>query len=346
MFLDLNNISYKNKNYKASKQNRIIEIFEKVLLDPNNFINLITPNSTSLFDEAINNVFKIKYSETERQEKKGVIMPNDIVHTNSLLPRNSWDMHRVFGDSGKGLGIAAVGNKFSQLIQKAKVNFTEEYLEKYNLRFKIDNLSNRNFQNGESKATAFSQLINLLVDVANDPRVGYVNMGDEVIPIVNLMINFGIDIEQIIYLINQPIIVDYIKYSSKNSKKLIKGKNDKSSFSSYLSTKALSTKSPLLSIDDNYEIKNDMSATEIAEKLIDVSLENNKENIGFKISKLNAEEQLLLLSQFAQFEEMSKDFLELQMTMNFDTNPVQDGLKLFKKKNYLKKLKEEILLLI
>jgi hypothetical protein len=339
LFIDLNNISYKIKNYKASKQNRIIEIFEKVLLDPNNFINLITPNSTSLFDEAINNVFKIKYSETERQEKKGVIMPNDIVHTNSLLPRNSWDMHRVFGDSGKGLGIAAVGNKFSQLIQKAKVNFTEEYLEKYNLRFKIDNLSNRNFQNGESKATAFSQLINLLVDVANDPRVGYVNMGDEVIPIVNLMINFGIDIEQIIYLINQPIIVDYIKYSSKNSKRLIKGKNDKSSFSSYLSTKALNAKSPLLSIDDNYEIKKDMSATEIAEKLMDVSLENNKENIGFKISKLNAEEQLLLLSQFAQFEEMSKDFLELQMTMNFDTNTVQDGFEAFQKEELFKEIK-------
>lgn len=339
LFIELNNISYKIKNYKASKQNRIIEIFEKVLLDPNNFINLITPNSTSLFDEAINNVFKIKYSETERQEKKEVIMPNDIVHTNSLLPRNSWDMHRVFGDSGKGLGIAAVGNKFSQLIQKAKVNFTEEYLEKYNLRFKIDNLSNRNFQNRESKATAFSQLINLLVDVANDPRVGYVNMGDNVIPIVNLMINFGIDIEQIIYLINQPIVVDYVDYVSKNSKRLIKSKNDKTSFSSYLATKVFNFRSPLSTISKEYEIDKDSSATEIAEKLIDVSLENNKENIGFKIAQLNAEKQLLLLSQFAQFEEMSKDFLELQMTMNFDTNTVQDGFEAFQKEELFKEIK-------
>ena len=339
LFIELNDISYKIKNHKGSTQNRIIEIFEKVLLDPNNFINLITPNSTSLFDEAINNVFKVRYTEQERQEKKGVIMPKDIVYTNSLLPRNSWDMHRVFGDSGKGLGIAAVGNKFSQLIQKAKVNFTDEYLEKYNLRFKLGDLSNRNFQNGESKGTAFSQLINLLVDVANDPRVGYVNMGDNVIPIVNLMINFGIDIEQIIYLINQPIVVDYVDYVSKNSKRLIKSKNDKTSFSSYLAKKVFNFRSPLSTISKEYEIDKDSSATEIAEKLGNIPLENKKENIGLKISQINSEEQLLILSQFVQFEEMAADFLELQMTMNFDTNLVQDGFEAFQKENSFEDIK-------
>jgi hypothetical protein len=150
-----------------------------------------------MFDEGINDVFKNKYSENDYVEKDDKLMPKDIKYTNSLLPRYNWITYKNLMDAGKGLGIAAVGNKFSQLIQKAKVNFTEEYIDKYKLLIPIENISNRNLQDGQSKATAYSQLINLLVDVANDPRVGYANMSDEVIPIVNLMINFGIPIDKL-----------------------------------------------------------------------------------------------------------------------------------------------------
>ena len=186
------------KNFKATKQNRIIETFEKVLLDPSNYLNLITPNSTFMFDEAMDNIFVARYPANKIQDKKGKKLLKDLNMTHSLTPRSSWIMSKILFEAASALSIAAVGNTFTQLIQKSNVEFTESYLSKFNLLFKPESISKRTLSNGLSKATAYSQLINIYVDIANDPRAGYLNMGDRVTPIINTMIDMDLPIDTIL----------------------------------------------------------------------------------------------------------------------------------------------------
>jgi predicted NAD-dependent protein-ADP-ribosyltransferase YbiA (DUF1768 family) len=328
-------------NTKDFYQNRIIEIFDKVLLDPKNFLNLITPNSTFMFDEGINDVFKNKYSENDYVEKDDKLMPKDIKYTNSLLPRYNWITYKNLMDAGKGLGIAAVGNKFSQLIQKAKVNFTEEYIDNYKLLIPIENISNRNLQDGQSKATAYSQLINLLVDVANDPRVGYANMSDEVIPIVNLMINFGIPIQTIMHFINQPIIVDYVAWSAKNEKSIMKPKYVASNFNDYL--KLYKDKITGFNLDDYNTSTINEAVDLLQDETIEFNIAPTNMQYNFKSILDNdklVKEQLLVLTQFIQMQDMANDFLALQMTMNFDTRLTKDGFEAYQKQKSFREIKK------
>jgi len=291
---------------KFSYQNKILELFDKVLLAPNNFLNLVTPNSTFMFDKALDDVFKMRYKSDEYYEKSGKLMPKDIKYTASLLPSNNWDTFRILGEAGLGLGIAAVGNTFSQLIQKAKVNFTEEYLSQYNLRLPIGDISTRVLKDGQPKATAYSQLINLLVDVANDPRVGYANMGDSVIPIVNLMINFGTPIQDIVYFINQPIIVDYVSYISKNRKSVVDGEYQEDGFASYLKDKILNHQKTPLKLPEAVSNYLNLTAQELTDKLSDIEFNTSKESMNYKLKEVSdmtekvSQEQLLILAQFAQ----------------------------------------------
>jgi hypothetical protein len=287
----------------------------------------------------------MRYKSDEYYEKNGKLMPNDIKYTNSLVPRYNWFTFKVLGEAGLGLGIAAVGNAFSQLIQKAKVNFTKEYLSQYNLRLPIGDISTRVLKDGQPKATAYSQLINLLVDVVNDPRVGYANMGDSVIPIVNLMINFGTPIQDIVYFINQPIIVDYVSYISKNRKSVVDGEYQEDGFASYLKDKILDYKKTPLKLPEAVGEYLKLTAQELSEKLSDVEFNASKESMGYKLKEVSdmtekvSQEQLLILAQFAQMEQIAKDFLQLQVTMNFDTNLVQDGFEAYQKEELFKEIK-------
>ena len=335
-----------SKNFKQGKQNKIIEIFDKVLLDPSNYLNLITPNSTFMFDGAMDNIFETLYPN-DIQTKKGKKMPKDLNLTKSLLPRSSWQTKAILDEAGQALSIAAVGNTFTQLIQKANVEFTESYLKKYKLLFEPESISKRTLSNGLSKATAYSQLINIYVDIANDPRAGYLNMGDRVTPIINTMINMGLAIDTILYFINQPIIRDFVEYEGMVKNSLFKGRERINVYNEFLkyigesgdynfgSVEELSWKTgKLLKVNYSRFLKTDIKDySDITNALLkeDVthvfSNEEFKSSLGSTNSRNGkfAKEQLLLLTQYMQLSEISSDYRELQSSMNFDTTVAKDG---------------------
>jgi hypothetical protein len=351
-----------SKNFKQGKQNKVIEIFDKVLLDPSNYLNLITPNSTFMFDGAMDNIFEALYPN-DIQTKKGKKMPKDLNLTKSLLPRSSWQTKAILDEAGQALGIAAVGNTFTQLIQKANVEFTEDYLKKYKLLFEPESISKRTLSNGLSKATAYSQLINIYVDIANDPRAGYLNMGDRVTPIINTMINMGLAIDTILYFINQPIIRDFVEYEGMIKNSLFKGKEYEESIDYDTGEVIMIPKSILKSfiehvtgtkqyffgtkpkelkekgaIDHTRFTERNKSYKDITDKLLKENVNYNftneelkkslkrlPENINRDIKEDFSKKQLLLLSQYLQLSEISSDYRELQSSMNFDTTVAKDG---------------------
>lgn len=354
-------------NYKAALQNETIDIIQSVLLRPSNFVNLVTPNSTFMFDDAIADVIKAIYVEGEDYTiENGKIKLADVKLTKMFLPKINWEKFNTLYQGKDALGIAAVANTFSQLIQRANVDFTQDYKSGFDLLFKIGTLSSNKLSNGQSKATAFSQAINLYVDIANDPRAGYANMGTKVAPIINMMINMGTPIDQIIYYINQPIIRDYIKLKDVNTS-IVQGKIVQREVSEKGSTfDDINLFNYLLfGPDTKYAIDGDpkrfkMYGTKMLKNLVAPSTKLIKElgDVSFHVTspeylkstlgnnpKDNSHEQnkvqLLLLAQFMQIERMGNDFFEMQRTLNFDTSLAKDGSSSFNREDNYRLVKEK-----
>lgn len=223
----------KEGNYKETDHNRIIEISSSMLSNPANFTALITPNSTGILTDMVEDYEYLTYKTKggkeskddylNKKEKKSVNYTRQLMMTEKVE-----EQHTKLMLAKDMIGIAAVNNVFIPLAQNVKavinsykhsvkINFPHHLISEgeeshIDLSKDKDALGLNNIQEVNS------QVINATVDAANSPGLlAALGMTMDTLSVYLYLNNVGVPFEFTFYMMKQPIIQRYIKESSINN---------------------------------------------------------------------------------------------------------------------------------
>lgn len=224
-------------------QNELMKSMIDIILRPDNFSSLILPNGTYL----------IKYLATD--EKKGLAEIKSATPTNIFEYNFNEDVRIANSMAMGGLGIGAIQNaanaafnKIGMYVQpitqysRGQLQFNEHV---HTLLFSQFNKKrvNEQVKVGKDKKNkiireikpfdaillsslnsedldipeVLSQFINGWVDVAKDAWVYDINATRDTATALTFLIKAGVPLEEAVYFINQPIILEYLDYKNKFS---------------------------------------------------------------------------------------------------------------------------------
>jgi hypothetical protein len=219
-------LSYiENTDSRAGIQNRIIEIAKTILEHPYMFTQLITPNSTIDMDELVNTVRYTDYVKAQAKAAKPVISKEDFLKeykqklknksaTEQLMVGNIMNQFRDFMGGKAAVGADAINITGHQLFvqagtkiegHKIQINFEANKDEDENYL-----LGNINNVNKKPISDISSQITNLHLDAAKDPKYKDINLTQEVLGVAHFLNHLGVAEDTIIYFIKQPIILELL----------------------------------------------------------------------------------------------------------------------------------------
>ena len=187
-------------------ENRMIEISNEVILLPENYEQLLNPVAATTLKQLSEDVrpaaSKQKVSYTKLMEWT----------YNMEVARNNWEGTRQRGQSA----IAASSHSLTQI---APINIVDPLVEIF---FEGQDKEKGGYKMGHVKdslgnliSNTLGEFLSAYVDVANDPFVRFLNIGQRVFPIYNFLQRFAntrpSDVKTLVYFFTQPIIIDYIK---------------------------------------------------------------------------------------------------------------------------------------
>jgi len=225
-------------NYKALKaniQNKLYNTMSDIILDPANYLELVTPSDNFHIMPIIDDIYKLLGKPVNNEGKH---IKSDFVNTDIVNRNINIDKFISLLKGKSDLGIAAIANTFNVLFQHGKATgntkfFTsnniisffniKDSLEKEELIIKNIDYSSPYDEEGVLKSEFFSEFINAFVDAAKDDYVFAVNVVTELSPIMFYMKYAGMSSKKILGFVNQPAIRQYIKTLSTYQNKFVKG---------------------------------------------------------------------------------------------------------------------------
>jgi len=340
-------------------ENQLLGAVIDILQKPENFTALTRPNTTDVLKPIADdyskyvsdyNPFKTltnKNGETFKRNDKRIIAGTRIFE----IGYNRYK--QVSNMIGKqALGIGAVDNTYNTLFNRINVYMNpeatlgskkNEYKVNQTIRMKHNtildpngnaaiSLSNIYDVNNKYKISdLISQAINGWVDVAKDAWIFYIQGNKEISPTLLFLLQAGVDVEQAVAFVSQPLVREYVKnirlaksafgkalgvapanpndYRIKARAKVIKdnGFNYEGDIESTFTQKKIILKG----MSDSYlSDVSDFSANSLKKRVIDYS-KGNKEI---------TDTDRAAFIHFLEIEEMAKAVTEVKQTMNFDTS--------------------------
>jgi alkylated DNA repair dioxygenase AlkB len=341
------NLKLKTTSSQAA-ENGVLQNTIGLIMDPYNFINLLTPNTTLDSKEVSDDM--VKKSNRYRAIHNFTKKESGFSGTRLTEPKYN-RMKGSYNNVGKeALGIGAVGNTFNSLYNRVGLHLTlTEKIEFGKNKFfrplvirgldhnkinKSISLSHRYDALSDLKISeVISQLINGWVDVEKDEWIFFLQGNRELTPVLLFMLQAGVPLRQAAIFLNQPIIHEYYN-------KLI---NEKSS-TAFLTGTVKSNMSLKNDIFDNiigtampeYVLQNEiyteygavyipkMFRFEFIDKLFNHS--KGSFNLDYLTNNLGSEKSvysirdLQVLGHFWEMSETAKSFQTLQTALNVDTN--------------------------
>lgn len=222
-YYDLSEISVQHRKDKSkqSLQNDLIDTLSRIILHPNNFSTLVTPNTTVLMKGLARRMAKLtrdddsKFShlnifETERNIFKQ--QSNNIGKTVLGIIAVVNTFNSIFGGAGVILDPTRVITEVEGEGARVPVEHRQTLLLDHNSidgRISLSNLFDHN--NINKIEDLISQLINGSVDVAKDAWLFDIQGNKEVINSLLFMIMSGVPADKAVYFVSQPIIREYVK---------------------------------------------------------------------------------------------------------------------------------------
>lgn len=214
------------KSYKPARlnQNKVLESAIDILLLPENYFILITPNSTNLIFDPLESFFQRFYPPNFREEPSGSQIASH---------KSNFQKFKVVKMSDL-LGIAATTNTLYTLFQNYKEKINRTYKVKIGKKTfersipnKLTNLQqseqyldtlNPFTEDGALKSEVLSQLINVTVDAPGDDRFGYTNFNlNNFGAALYLVYAHSVPFEKILYFFHHPAVLKYEEYLQKMS---------------------------------------------------------------------------------------------------------------------------------
>jgi len=310
---------------KESKgiQNEMIKTISKILLDPVNYHKLIVPNSNHIIFDFLKKDLLPKLYPDLRFDK---MSPTEII----TLKRN---LRQFVSVQGKNLlGIAAVWNPFTVLVQNHKVTIQDSYNKEIGFGKKAVTLevpvnplmgsteSSTVTKDNLNKLEVISQLINVTVDMPSDDTFGMAGFTrDDFAAFIYSMSMLNYGFEDSMNLFHQPII---FKYKSMVKDLMRKGKKRYKA-----NVEVLSALLDIPLVETEAGINYTKSEIEIFKQLTELEQ-------GFDKSKFNvlsvekalsknkfSDSQKAFLAHYIKLVDQSGQVRTVQSALNFDTSP-------------------------
>lgn len=218
-------------NSREALENRYFETLDKILTHPDNYEQLVTPNSTDQMTSIERDINTLLYPEGVKRDK------NDIDFTRLMDPVYMAEQRQLYLEAKRTLiGIGAQNNTFHALSQTQYIPLEnmkdvapEEDLP-YLGDFKVY-LPHRQLKNGSERLTMYSglkdsvgnfisdkisQYINGAVDAVKDIWLMRLIKSKELMSTAIFLDRVGVDAKYTFYFINQPAIQEYIKQDTIN----------------------------------------------------------------------------------------------------------------------------------
>jgi len=310
-----------NRLYKQSLENGYITSSRTIVSHPQNFENLIRPNSSkqleALSKRVVNKLFGGAFDYTNVD--------------NMLNNRFMLRLRQAFVSGKRAIGIAAVAQTGHSQNQKAIITVDIDRIENMTLEDQFwlgngkVNFKNYNKSGGRASLSGIynadgqlisninSQLMDGYVDISKGPWIMEMGATPQAAPTILFLNSIGVPIDQIIFFINQPIIREYLLTLENKGKRWIY--NEK-------------IMSELLS---KYNVKNFETNTSNDFVIEDaLTLEENLDKTKF--SEKEANQQGAYLMEFLKYSRMSNQYYTFTAGTNFDTSMLNDPFLIFKKK--------------
>jgi hypothetical protein len=312
---DLKEIDYLldvENNYVGALQTDLLETSLEIILSPQNYESLITPNSTDIFDDLAEELKRLTQTYDPlvnlSGEKADVISPTRLFESEYNLSK-----YEAYMTAMDALGIGAIMNTYNIILNSLKGVSPKEYVLDKNqppvpIRMllphhvtKDGNISLHNtysYRTNDKEALVrisdiFNQMINGWVDVGANPWIFYIQGNKEITPILMYMLMAGVPVEHAVYFVSQPIVRQFIALKKELGVK-----------------EAYKT---LLNITDKKDI--------ILDSLLNNSEEfklNDLKN-QLKPGNLDEEYQEKVLSHFIEISNISEVFTKFTRATNVDT---------------------------
>jgi len=215
-------------------ENAISNLQREIILDPDNYEQLTTPNSSHILSGIAREIQKLKGKDGKADDLSRL---SDITFLADITER--------YMVADGAIGIAALASTFHIMAQLEglKIGRSFEYgpsraLINTKIRLQHNKDENGKIQLGGAKDASgeyriseiLSQWINAAVDVKKDPFMFDYNANRETLPVILYLISAGVPIKTVGYFMNQPIIEHYLKqkaaYKSVTAKSAKTNKSD------------------------------------------------------------------------------------------------------------------------
>ena len=321
-----------NRLYKQSLENGYITSSRNIVSHPQNFENLIRPNSAKQLQDLSKRVVNKLFGEPFNYTKVDNLLNN----------RFMLRLRQAFVSGKRAIGIAAVAQTGHSQNQKTIITVDTDKIENMTLedqywlgdgQVKFENynksdgkasLSGIYNADGQLISNINSQLMDGYVDISKGPWIMEMGATPQAAPTILFLNSIGVPIDQIIFFINQPIIREYLLTLENKGKRWI--------YNDAIMEDLLSKYNVR---DFNANTKNDFVIEDA------VTLEENLGKTNF--SEKEANQQGAYLMEFLKYSRMSSQYYTFTAGTNFDTAMLNDPFLIFKKKVAYGKAKSSVI---
>lgn len=232
-----------NLGTKESLQNKLINIMSELVLRPENYAQLVAPNTTDTLKDLAENIkgWKVDAGTKQLEDEKSPTYLRTFIGSNSIRER--------YLTAKRMVGIAALHSTFHVMSQVSGLKLNNKYSSKsiYYLNAKGEDTKTVNIKlnhhgrdenglysvgyildkAGDYISDLISQALSGFVDGAKDPFVFDLNFSLNTANTWFYLQHHGVPVEELAYFFNQPVLDSLFKEISKNrsSFKVINGEN-------------------------------------------------------------------------------------------------------------------------
>lgn len=338
------------RNITKVAENNLIESMKAILEMPQNYHDLVTPNTTK--DVAgLSSILSYRSKDKKSEKSQTTSKLVEPVYNNSKFEEN-------FGGKA-ALSLSAIDNTMNNMFNKAGAYMNNFYsigdasipvvIHLAHNTINVDgkehiSLSSLTDVNGKNKISdIISQIMNGQVDVGKDAWVFYINGGLEGAPIMLLLNQVGTPISDIAHFMTQSIVMDYTtKLRGKNNMfdKVVNSDqhiNFDDKVRTVMMSELLGLKPKVITNKQTGKINtypvsmNDvrtfMRKSELTEQYKDEVFSSK----FLEQDQSSNEQKAVLLYQYFQLEDLAKKVKDVKGSLNFDTNKAKDSITVLEK---------------
>lgn len=356
-------------------ENDILDDISGILLLPENFVSLITPNDVSIAKGLADTLAKVNRSYNMYHNPWGKDL-GYISSTNFFEFGHNLFKHVSNSVGKQTLGLGAVDNTFNSIFNRIGMYLNPTFTQKsgkakFERRVQIKLNHNTYIKDGKEVISVshlmdankqykiseiISQMINGWVDVAKDAWIFDIQGNKIVSPTLLFMIQAGVPFEEAVYFVSQPIIVEYINeiidhqgifsetmgkrpeniYFAQNAARRRMLAKYVDIFKANMTAKEASKFNPS-------KILSNRTLYDVTVKLTDKHLDaftlpflqNNIQKSG------RTEKDMAILTHFFELQDHAKSLRDIKLNLNFDTTPDKSLFAAMKKERAVAKLRED-----